>query len=203
MIEIALIMEQEEDRERFSHCLKGSMEDCNIHAFAKLHDFSMDQIHYDLVFADVLLGSERIFSNKAILSAKADYLLFASMFPEYYDQAYMPKSVGFVQKQKEDIEICRILNGIYEEYIVPQARIRIGSSVIKVNARKAMYLVKEGKDVMVYFEGGKQINMGRLTLPQAAMVLKGYCLKANRSIYINPAYIVQLTPKELRLLDCH
>ncbi len=201
MIEIALLEDLAMDSDRFSRCLKETMAGCRIHVFKTMEAFLEDREHYDFILADVFIGKDMVFDYKEILSAKADYLMFASVLSDNSYRAYMPKSVGFIYKQLADDEVKKALAEKYNEYLSSRARIYTRSGAIDVNARKVMYLEKYGKNVVAHFEGGREIDMGRISLPRAAKILMDICQKANRSMYVNPAYITRIDGKEIRMAD--
>lgn len=164
MIKIAIV----DDNFHCVNDIKQLLEDSEYNLMYEIYEYltaesfisALDEVHFDIVFLDIILGSKNGIELGGLINDKQPFanIIFVSANPEYFRDVYKVKHSYFltkdIEKERFDDAISKVAKNLQRDYIMIHAK----NESYKLNLNQIVYFESSLKHTKAHMSDGNVIE---------------------------------------------
>ena len=169
--------------------------------------FAAEDLHYDVVFMDIELGSiSGIELSARLLRIHPDMqIIFISGYDDYYLQVYDVEHIFFLRKPIETQRLMTALETAQDRILTSRDEflpVKIKRSILRIPQSGIMYIEKDKRMIRINMVNGEIYNAyGKL--PELLESLNDFFFQCHTSYIINFRYIREMSEKKFILIPTY
>ena len=166
--------------------------------------FAAEDLHYDVVFMDIELGSiSGIELSARLLQIHPDMqIIFISGYDDYYLQVYDVDHIFFLRKPIETQRLMTALKTAQDRILTSRDEflpVKINRSILRIPQSGIMYIEKDKRMIRINMVNGEIYNAyGKL--PELLEKLNDFFFQCHTSYIVNFRYIREMSDKKFILI---